>query len=1328
MKDSMKKSDHSSILLEEPTPFSQSSLWKLQRQYFAERGIKAWQEGEVPHYITCNPVIAKAYGEIILAYLKDQKWECNCADEPIYILELGAGSGRLAYHILKHLDSYRQYIPDIPAFCYILSDFSEQTVEFWRNHPQFAPYIQQGCLDIAVFDAEKDTEISLMFSDRRLGIGNLRYPPVVIANYFFDTIPQDLFRIQEGQLYACQVSLAGPPNYDKLSTAELLEKLGISYQYQPIEDPPYEDQALLELLTTYREQLRNAHVLVPSIALECLNRIKSFSEKGLLLLTADKGYHRLSDLEGTTTPYRANHGSFSLAVNYDAFVRYFERQGALSFFLTHAHHSLNVGMVLNVPEPSRYVKTRQAFSQYVEQFGPEDFFNLKKHFEKHIDTMGLRHILAYVRLSNYDARFFKQCLRRLSSLAPSSSPQEREDLRRLIEQVWTGYFHIGESQDLAFESGLLLEQMGYCADGIRFFQYALDGGLCSADLYCQWAHCCSRLHDLQGARKYARMALEMDPAHEAAATLYSLLLEGESFHTADGDGPQQVVDLSVSEFPIQPVRILTEPDVTIEDATVGDASLSGQAYPDGWFHIQEELERIKLRMRRLLRIRQARQMNSVSNQFKGLVISEEEVEILLGQNDPRFDAQHNGMNVFSSDCGENSGLNDGHLEVRWLNEQIRLLGKRIQSRRERSREKGVNLPLDRLTQAYNLTVMEEQVILLCLAVEYNPAVEKIYAYFHDDINCKHPTADLALQFLCSTERCRHSLLTALLPGAKLFQRRILQMEGNGTGGIVKHALRLDERIFAFLLGCDRLDRPIESMVRLFQPETEPEPLLTGQEVQERLRCLAQKCGDGEPEKKAKVNTIVYLWGPPGSGKLLHLRHLADYLKKPLLIAQGKGLLRQPSESFSDCMTRIVRESVLRDAILCVSDFDVFFEEMEGPDREGGAVQGRLADLLAQVAEYPGQLFLLGERFRKAPGLQADRPLIELELDVPSLGEREKIWEAMAVSSGNRFDAPVLWGDLAGKFRFTPGQIREALTAAQVLADANSPLIGQKELYKACLAISEHRLADKATPIRGKYRWDDLVLPESQKAQLQSACNHVRYRHIVYGRWGYEKKLPYGKGLSMLFAGPPGTGKTMTAQIIARELQLELYKIDLSQVVSKYIGETEKNLRQVYQEARASNAILFFDECDALFGKRSEVKDSHDRYANIQSAFLLQKAEEYDGISILATNLSKHIDEAFLRRFTYIIDFPFPDAEQRERIWRSMFTPETPIGRDVDFEFLASQFDIAGGNIKNIVIAAAFLAAERGEPIGMKEIIQAARQEMHKMGKLMVAEPLTYLGY
>jgi SpoVK/Ycf46/Vps4 family AAA+-type ATPase len=378
-----------------------------------------------------------------------------------------------------------------------------------------------------------------------------------------------------------------------------------------------------------------------------------------------------------------------------------------------------------------------------------------------------------------------------------------------------------------------------------------------------------------------------------------------------------------------------------------------------------------------------------------------------------------------------------------------------------------------------------------------------------------------------------------------------------------------------------------------------------------------------------------------------------------------------------------------------------------------------------VDEYGQLTFLAGELPWSLRGIFAQDSFCAVELAMPDASLRQAAWErALQRFPSDRRQA---WArELAIQFRLSPGQIQAAAAwVAQRRAMASDEAeVTRDELYAACRNQSHHKLTELAVKIEPHYTWDDLVLPGEKVEQLTELCAQVVHRQRVYGDWGFARKLAHGRGISALFAGPSGTGKTMAAEVIAHELQLDLYKIDLSGVVNKYIGETEKNLAKIFSEAEASNAILFFDEADALFGKRTKVSDAHDRYANIETSYLLQRMEAYEGIVILATNLRENMDEAFTRRIRFIVDFPFPDAASRKLIWQTHFPRQTPVSADLDYDWLAQQLQITGGNIKNIVLSAAFCAAANGGTINMTHVLHGTRREFEKIGKSWIDNKVT----
>lgn len=368
------------------------------------------------------------------------------------------------------------------------------------------------------------------------------------------------------------------------------------------------------------------------------------------------------------------------------------------------------------------------------------------------------------------------------------------------------------------------------------------------------------------------------------------------------------------------------------------------------------------------------------------------------------------------------------------------------------------------------------------------------------------------------------------------------------------------------------------------------------------------------------------------------------------------------------------------------------------------------DFLNAISEEAGLMAVISEEMPDDNRLDCDFfPIMPSRFETDVQG---KIWRLK--SKRYSVEKDVDFNEIAGEFNLPPGAVEKALRYAAVSAAGET--LSAAEIKRGCYLSLSTDMGGKAVRVDTVFTWDELILPEYSKRLLRSACDRIRNAHAVYDDWGFGRRLPYGRGVSMIFTGPPGTGKTMAAQIVAGELGLELYKVNLAAVVSKYIGETEKNLSDIFDRAKKSRVVLFFDEADVLFGKRTEVKDSNDKYSNMEAAFLLQKVEDYSGIVILATNFVQNFDEAFKRRIDFTVEFPFPEKAQRAEIWRSVYPPETPLGK-IDFDYLVESFELSGSNIKNIAVYSAFLAAAANEQqVEMKHIIRAIRNEFAKSGK------------
>ena len=604
--------------------------------------------------------------------------------------------------------------------------------------------------------------------------------------------------------------------------------------------------------------------------------------------------------------------------------------------------------------------------------------------------------------------------------------------------------------------------------------------------------------------------------------------------------------------------------------------------------------------------------------------------------------------------------------------------------------------LTSLQTAFGLSPFELDVVLIALAPELDLRYEKLYAYLQDDVTRRRPTVDLTLQLLCPGLAGQVAARRSFDPSSPLLKYRLIELgEENQTKqvSLLARSVKLDEGIVAYLLGETRLDARLRQIAE-FETD-DPNPLLAG-DTQEYLVRLIELASD------SFVCTLV---GPDEATKRDLILSLCRHFDRPLVVLNVANL---PNQSRQEGLTRLVeRECAMRGAVLLLTGYETVFREEPNFQETRRAMAQLLRDESGLIFISSPELLppqLVGRLTRE----------FQLRIESPSYGERQRIWEAQLGAAAVGLDLE----GLSSRFRLNSGQIVAAAQTARhraIWRGETTPTMD--DLEAACRVHSSHRLSNLARKITPYYGWNDLVLATDQFQMLREICEQVQHRSLVYERWGFERKISLGKGLNVVFAGPSGTGKTMSAEIIAGELKMDLYKIDLSNMVSKYIGETEKNLERIFNEAGESNAILFFDEADSLFGKRSEVKDAHDRYANIETGYLLQKMEEYDGIVILATNLRKNLDEAFVRRMHFMIEFPFPEEEDRFTIWRKVFPAGTPIGEDVDRRFMARQFKLAGGNIKNIALAAAFLAAGDGQTVEMPHLIRATRREYQKLGKL-----------
>jgi winged helix domain-containing protein/ATPase family protein associated with various cellular activities (AAA) len=644
-------------------------------------------------------------------------------------------------------------------------------------------------------------------------------------------------------------------------------------------------------------------------------------------------------------------------------------------------------------------------------------------------------------------------------------------------------------------------------------------------------------------------------------------------------------------------------------------------------------------------------------------------------------------------------------DISRVDQELQELQRHIDARVEESHRQGVQLPMAVLAQRFGLTAREIDLLVVCLAVELDRRYERIYGFLHDDMTRRMASPGVALSLYCDSTA--EQLIARALLGAQAPLRyfRLLEIaEESSTTPSLSRAMRIDERVVSFLIGDTAIDSrvaryvsPLEISAGTRDPAAGPDSL--SESVIKLLRWAATSRETRKP--------LVYLHGARLSGADRLVGNVAQQLNLPVMSVDAERLLG-PDGDFDQSVFLLFREALLSQASIYIRNIDRGFEPPQGA--------ARCRALLRGLAEMGSIVFASGEHAWNWQ-LPAEPIVLRVfELQPDGFSEQLRAWQTL---SGNTFSDAELHR-LISLHPLPVSAIRDAWRVAQGLAAAGdseaTPTLDH--VRQACRTHAGAPVSSLARRIEPRHQWADLILPAAQLEQLQAICNQAKHTSIVYGTWCFDRKLSLGKGLNALFCGPPGTGKTMAAEVIANVLAVDLLKIDLSQIVSKYIGETEKNLRQLFDQAASANAILFFDEADALLGKRSDVKDAHDRYANTETAYLLQKMEEYPGITILATNLRQNMDAAFTRRMRFIVDFPFPEDEDRLRIWRSVWPAEVPLAADVDLPALARLFRLSGGSIRNIALSSAFLAAEQNQSVCMQHLMRATRRELQKMGRLV----------
>ncbi len=656
-----------------------------------------------------------------------------------------------------------------------------------------------------------------------------------------------------------------------------------------------------------------------------------------------------------------------------------------------------------------------------------------------------------------------------------------------------------------------------------------------------------------------------------------------------------------------------------------------------------------------------------------------------------------------------------------IKRQVEIAYTHIEIRLQASITAGFTPRVKVLSKKLRLTDFERFLLLLSLSSACDRKYESIFAFLHNNVKEKLPTKGLAITLYKLFFDLEDYHCGCTIKGEGNFFRFLTEnpVGSNSEPGLADKIV-LNRRVSGFIFGINQIDQELADIATIFDRTERLEGIYIRHDEYQRIQNYMEDIiynGD-------RVGNVLNLYGQNGIGKKHLLKHAAQALHVNLIFIDYAKLRLQPPNSIRPLLDKVYLEYLLTGSVPCFINMDQ--EESVDDERDVGKSRDMRLVTIIEYIENDFWLAIWISRVKEDELTTHQVHLVSLELPMLTVGERMVLWDVYSQDFNLAEDIDIVL--CANQYILTPKGIIDVLDTANSLAGCEArSVIERDDILQGVKQRSVNQLGRFATLINAVFTWDDLVIDQDQKHEMQIICNQIKYRNVVGEEWGFHAKTPYGRGLCALFYGSPGTGKTMAVQVMANELGLDLYRIDMSQLVSKYIGETEKNISDLFRKAKNINALLFFDEADSLFAKRSEVKDSNDRYANADTAHLLQKLEEYEGISILATNYVNNIDDAFKRRIKFMINFVFPTPEVRLKLWETVLPKNAVLDEELDFEFFANNFELAGSNIKDILLTAAYIAASEHTGLANRHVVEAIKLNFKKYGKILTSEDFGYLG-